>query len=343
MTGRVRAWHPRAAAALVLGSAVLLAACGAGHTLTSGTGKGSPTSLTACKAHLTAQNAATATAPRVPGVSGALAIDGSTALAPLIMTASQEFDLVNGTQTTVTPNGSGTGLKDVESGAVQIGLSDVFASQKASNPTQYRDLVDHQVAVVPYTLVTNNDLAGVVDNLSSAQVTAIFTGRYTSWSQVGGPREPITVVNRPASSGTRVAFKQYVLGGQTEGASTTLTQNTSGAIANAVAAAPGAIGYLAVGYAVAQGTSRMSPICLDGYDAQAKNVASGHYPFWSIEHAYTKGPARGSARALLTYVLSDAFQSKDVPALGYERIDSIPASVLQSHTPSGAPPPERLT
>jgi phosphate transport system substrate-binding protein len=346
MLDRLHALGGKAALALILGSTLAIAACGGGSSST--TGGTNPTAtpktgLKACTANLTAANAGNATATQVSGVSGKIAVDGSTALAPLFTSAASEFDHANGTQTTVTPNGSGTGLKDVEAGAVNIGLSDVFALEKATSAGQYSDLADHQVAVVPFTLVTNNDLKNTVDNLTSAQIQGIYTGTYTNWSQLGGPSEAITVVNRPASSGTRATFKKYVLNNQTEIAGNTLTQDTSGAVETAVAATPGSIGYLAESYVVGQGAGQTAPICIDGYDAESTNINSGKYQFWSIEHAYTKGPAAGAPKALIQYVLSSDFQTKDVLTDGYFQISSVPASVISGHTPSGAPAPESLS
>jgi phosphate transport system substrate-binding protein len=260
-------------------------------------------------------------------------------LQPLFKQAAAEFDKANTTMTTVNAGGSGQGLKDVQAGAVQIGMSDVFAQEKDSNPPQYTDLKDHQVAVVIFTLIVNNDLASSVQNLTSAQILAIFTGQVTTWSSIGGPNEAVTTITRTASSGTRATFKKWVLGGAAETSVGTL--DNTGAVVQAVKSTPGAIGYVTDGFAVAN-ASDVAPICIDGAKPTKTDVNSGAYKFWNIEHAYTKGPATGNAKALLQYVVSTQVQTNDVPALGYFAISDINAAQITSHTPSGAPAPESL-
>src|SRR5215469_8686186 len=113
--------------------------------------------LTAC--HVSASALAIPGGSKSPGPplpAGTLNIDGSTALAPLFQQAAGHVSANSANSKVVvniTPNGSGTGLNDVENGTVQIGMSDVFAEAKATTTTSYSDLIDSQVAVVPFTLV----------------------------------------------------------------------------------------------------------------------------------------------------------------------------------------------
>jgi len=344
MLGRfnaIRSLGGKAILGVVVATSLTLAACGGGP----GGSTGSNPALTSCSvsaSDIAPSTTNSGTATKVAGVSGQLKIDGSSALAPLFTVAGAEFDKANGTQTTVTPNGSGNGLKDVEAGAVNIGLSDIFEQTKASTPSQYADLVDHQVAVVAFTLVVNNDLKGKVSNLTVADIQKIYFGQVTSWSQLGGPNEAITVVNRPTASGTRATFKQYILGGKDEANNGSITQDTTGAVVQAVSGTPGAIGYVSTGFAISN-AGQVSPLCINSYKPIATDINTGNYPFYNIEHAYTKGPATGAAKALLQYVLSDQVQNNDLLAKGYLQTKTLTAAAVASHTPSGAPTPEALS
>lgn len=339
----IRSVGMKAALGAVVASSLVIAACGAPTTGTGGTGSTNP-SLVACKvsaSDLLPASTGAGTAPKVAGLSGAkVTADGSSALQPLIKQAAAEFDQANGTQSTINAGGSGQGLTDVSAGAVQIGMSDLFAQAKLSSD-KVAQLTDHQVAAVVFTLVVNNDLNGKVNNLTKDQIKGIYTGQYTNWSQLGGPNEAITVINRPLTSGTRATFKQFVLDGTAEKAGQTLTQDNTGAVAQAITQTPGSIGYVSIGFAASkQYSSQLTPLCIGGAKPTATDVNSGSYPFWNIEHAYTKGPATGAAKALLQYVESPAVQKNDLLALSYLPVSSVAPSAIAAHTPTGAPAPE---
>lgn len=339
----IRSHGAKVALGAIVAASLAVAACGTPTTPANG-GNTNP-SLTACS--VTAEQLVTGTggtgvATKVAGVSGKLSIDGSSALQPLVQAAAAEFDQANGSQTSVAAGGSGKGLSDVNSGAVQIGMSDVFAVQKESTPGQYSALVDHQVAVVAFTLVVSNDLKGKVDNLTSDEIKKIYTGQVTNWSQLGGPNELISVINRPAASGTRSTFKQWVLDGANETSGNTLSEDSTGAVAAAIKATPGSIGYVAIGFVTGPNKGDISPICINGAKATADDISAGKYQFWGVEHMYTKGPASPYAKALMQYILSDQVQKNDLLRLSYIPIGEVSASAIQKHTPSGAPAPENL-
>src|SRR5579871_2597607 len=214
----------------LFGAIALLLALSVGACGTTSNTAGSPTSTSApactvSASDITPSGGGSPTAPtKDPTATGSLTISGSTALQPLFQKAQPLFDGANGTKTTVNGGGSGTGLANVESGSVQIGMSDLFAQEKST--TAYNDLKDTIPGAVVFTLVVNKDVGGTVTNLTSQQIKDIFTGNDTNWSQVGGPNEAINVIVRSSGSGTRFTFDKYVLG------STTGTDEPAGASAD---------------------------------------------------------------------------------------------------------------
>ncbi|HWZ17190.1 MAG TPA: phosphate ABC transporter substrate-binding protein [Ktedonobacteraceae bacterium] len=255
-------------------------------------------------------------------VTGSITASGSTALAPLVKAVATSYQgKCSGATITVNLGGSKTGLSQVQSGAVDIGNSDVKA-----DPATQSDLVDHQVAVVIFAMIVNKGVG--VTNLTTDQIKGIYAGTTTNWNQVGGGNIPIVVVSRPASSGTRATFSKYVIGGpETVSGPSSLTTDSTGTVITNVAQNAGAVGYAATGPAMKE--AGITLLSIDGNAPTADNTKSNTYKFWNIEHMYTKGPATGLAQAFIDYMTSpDAeaiAQQQDFVAISQMSPDAITA------------------
>lgn len=244
-------------------------------------------------------------------LSGTLTGSGSSALLPLAKAGAEAF-MEKNPDVTVTMNGggSGEGLKQVSAGSVNIGNSDVFASEKL-DAAEAADLVDHKVCTVTMAPVVNAELG--VDNLTKQQLIDIFTGKVTKWSEVGGPDENIMLITRPSSSGTRALFQKWALDGneETKGA---LENDDSGSLIQAVTDNKFAIGYVALSYLV--NNDKVKAVSIDGVEPSNENTYNGTYMVWGYEHMYTKGDPDELAKAYLDFMMGDEFGSK-VEEMGY--------------------------
>lgn len=248
------------------------------------------------------------------GSSGKVTVSGSSALLPLAKDAAQKFKAKND-QVSITLNagGSGTGLKQVSEGSVDIGNSDVFAREKLPE-AKAAELVDHKVAVTVMAPVVSKEIGTNVKSLTKAQLQDIFTGKVTNWKDVGGPDEAVVLITRPSTSGTRALFTKYALDGKEELSNKSMETDDSGTLVQTVSQTKGAIGYVALSYLMNNNT--VTPLAIDGVEPTLDNVYNGKYPVWGYEHMYTKGEATGAVKAFIDFIMSKDY-SADIEKQGY--------------------------
>ncbi len=240
---------------------------------------------------------------------------GSSAMQPLVEAAGEQYSSNHlGKFINVQGGGSGTGLSQVQAGAVQIGDSDLFAEEKEGIDSKL--LVDHKVAIVGLTPIVNKEVG--VSDITMENLRKIFTGEITNWKEVGGKDQDVVLINRAAGSGSRHTFEQWVLDGKQPKGSQ--EQDSTGMVRQIVSTTPGAISYVAFSYV----TKDVATLNIDGVKPTEDNVKDNKWTIWSYEHMYTKGEPEGLTKDFLEYMLSDEVQEDIVPKLGY-----IPVSQMQ--------------
>ena len=262
-------------------------------------------------------------------LSGSLSMSGSSALFPLAKYVASLFKTKNpNLSITVNAGGSGTGLNNVLAATVDIGNSDVYASEKLS-ATDAAKLVDHKVCIIGVATIVHPDIAAVVSNISTDNLKKIFNGAVSNWNEVGGPNQAIVVVNRPSSSGTRALFVKWALGGQKdiEGDSSLQTDD-SNALAKTVSSTKGAIGYLARSY-VESSSLNFGVLSIDGVAPTYSNIYANKYKVWGFEHMYTLGTPNTNEKAFLDYMVTDDL-TPGYEALGYGAMNKLNASAKAS-------------
>ena len=230
-------------------------------------------------------------------------IKGSDTCLPLSQTEAENFINKNkSAKITVTGGGSGVGISALMEGTTDIAMSsrkmkfdEKVKLQEAKKSTKEVVIAYDALAVVVHP-------SNKVSNLTREQLEGIFTGKIKNWKEVGGPDEPITLVTRPKTSGTRALFSKYAMGGAEEAANKSLETDNSGLLVQSVAQNKGAIGYVALPYLTKNDT--VATVAIDGVAPTLENTYSGKYNVWGYEHVYTSKNPKAAVKAFLDCLLS---------------------------------------
>lgn len=212
----------------------------------------------------------------------------------------------------VTGGGTGTGVAAMINGTV-----DIANASRAMKPEEIKAAQANGITPTEFT-VARDAIAVVVhpsnpvNNLTLSQISAIYTGEITNWSQVGGPDRPIVLLSRESNSGTYLYFLENVirLGNQKSTllfSPDTLLMSSSEGISVEVRQNPNAIGYDGLGYVtpdqkvVAVALDSSAPYVLPS----AETVNNGTYSISRPLYMYTAGEPTGQIKTYMDWILTE--------------------------------------
>ena len=277
--------------AIVLSVAALLTMTACGST-------SEPAATTAATTAAATEAAAEQTTEAPKSVSGTVSLAGSTSMQKLceamIESFSEEYPDIT---VTAEYTGSGAGLEAVAAGKTDIGNS----SRALKDSEKAAGVEDNIVAIDGIAVIANK--AGKVLDLTTEQLSDIYTGKITNWKDLGGDDEAIVVIGREAGSGTRGAFEE-LLKIEDQCAYAQELDSTGGVLAK-VAATPGSIGYVSLDVV----DDTVTALSLNGVAPTEENIVAGSYTLSRPFVMATKGTVDAQSDAVKTwfgYVESDA-------------------------------------
>jgi phosphate transport system substrate-binding protein len=201
-----------------------------------------------------------------------LKVHGSATVAKSILLPNQgAIETETGLALTVVANGSGNGLKDLVAGKADVAIisapikvEEELTNRKSPGSLDVSGLQEHPIGAKSINFILNPK--NPVKTLSEDQLKAIFTGKITSWKDVGGPDKPILLVIETAGNGTRANVTAVFLAGA-EFAKGAREMQALAQVAKVVAQAPHAIGYgnsssISDAVLVIQGTAVKQPLAI---------------------------------------------------------------------------------
>lgn len=246
--------------------AASLAACGNSETETTAAASETAAPTQEESAETTAGEPETETKEQAADLSGSISMVGSTSMEKFANSLSEAF-MEKYPDVTVTAEftGSSAGIEAVTSGTADIGN----ASRNLKEEELADGIAENIVAIDGIAVVVDN--SNTVEDLTKDQLSQIYKGEITNWSEVGGSDAPVVVVGREAGSGTRSAFEELLkLEEQCKYAN---ELDSTGAVMAKVAATPGAIGYVSLDVL----DDTVKAVKLDGAEPTEENIKAGTY------------------------------------------------------------------
>jgi len=195
-------------------------------------------------------------------------------------------------------------LNSLRTGRCDIVLSAWLPSEAELNPNRSTQtpLRAHVFGSDGLVLIVNR--RNPVDNLSVAQLRAIFSGRTADWREVGGRVGDILVVSREDGSDDRKTFEALVMDKQpvTLGA---VVMPSSADVRQYIASHPNAVGYASLASLIAE----VKAVAVDGVYPNYEAILDGAYPLWRHLALLTRDPAEPYVQDFLSFVLGEPGQS----------------------------------
>ena len=199
--------------------------------------------------------------------------------------------------------GSFTGLSAIKDGSADIGLSS-YAFDLNTELGPGHDVVEKVVAYDGIVIISN--AKNPVTRMTNEQVSGIYTGKFTDWSQLGGSPGRIVPVMRDENSGTQKFFVEYFKVSKFNPLALIEDENKS--IVSRVKENENGIGFIGFGY-FTMGTNSIDIAQSGAGDSiyvspTFDNLGEGHYPLKRSLLMYYKNNDNLAVKAFLKYLSS---------------------------------------
>lgn len=246
-------------------------------------------------------------------------IVGSSTVLPIATRSAEKFKKIHTDITiTISPGGSGVGVKSTGNHLADIGMisREITSKEKRNFPN-----VDFMVYVIGRDavacVISSEIYNSGVKTLSKEEMQKIYQGEIDNWKDVGGPDKEIFVIDKEFHRGTRHVFMAYVFDdkkARTPGADLIAGSNNEeqAKIANSDTAI-GMLSYAWInkdvkGVGIEDGKEIIEPTI--------ENIQNRTYPISRNLSLVTDGEPGGIVREFIDYILSPEGQ-KLVAESGY--------------------------
>ncbi len=248
-----------------------------------------------------------------PAWAGNIVIKGSTTVLPIAQKVAEVYMKENpDVRISISGGGSGNGIKALIDGSTDIADSSRFIKDKEVKMAVQAGRYPVPFAVAYDCIIPVVHASNTIQDLSLAQLKALYEGGIKNWKELGGPDRPVVVISRDTSSGTyevwakKVMEKERVYPGA-------LLQASNGAVVQAVAKNKNAIGYIGIGYMDAE----VKALTVNGIHGSEETTLNGTYPVSRPLFMFTQGWPKGDVAKFINFLIHPEKGQRYVSEAGY--------------------------
>ncbi len=246
-------------------------------------------------------------------LAGNIVIKGSTTVLPIAQKVAESYMKENpDVKITLEGGGSGNGVKAIIDGTTDIANASRFIKDKEVKMAVEKGTYPVPFAVAYDCIVPVVHPANSIVNLTLQQLKDMYEGKIKNWKEIGGPDRPVVVISRDTSSGTYEVWEEKVLLGARvyPGA---LLQASNGAVAQAVAKNPNAVGYIGLGYL----NNDVKAVMVNKVKGSPTTTLDGTYPISRPLYMFTRGWPTGDSLKFINYVVNPQKGQKLIAEVGF--------------------------
>jgi len=269
---------------------------------------------------------------------GALRVNGSTTVNPVVARAAEALRAEEGMEILVdTQGGSSGGISALGDGRIDVAMSS--RPLNGHDHERYPDTRFHPVTLGydAVALTVSRDVwEGGVRSLSRDQVRGLYEGEIVNWKEVGGPDRNVVFFNKEPGRGTWEVFANWLYGSADDAPLVELPEVGSNQEGRSkVGSTPGAVTQLSAAWADGETVFALALVLDDGIVVAptADHIADDGYPMSRPLMVITDGEPGPQARRLLDFLLASRGQAL-VAEAGYLPLDTLARNEVARESPA---------
>jgi phosphate transport system substrate-binding protein len=211
----------------------------------------------------------------------------------------QAYQAKTGIEVKLQGGGATRGIRDAATLKIDLGGSCRMSLPGVERSELHATL--HPVAWDALAIIINKK--NPVNNITTKQVKAMYMGKITNWSQLGGPDAPIHLyVRRGNYSGVGYTIRQYIFQDSSINFVTDYVVKSSGPLEKAVEKDPFAVGITGIS------SARKRNVKIIGFDGKApsyQNVRDGNYGLYRPLYLVTSPQPSERAKDFVAFARSE--------------------------------------